>query len=70
MHSRADGLNKFLEYATSKDNVFLVTVSQVLDWMKNPGEGSRNQLQVGDQALVKTTIVPPVHSTLQPLNSQ
>ena len=22
----------------TKDNVFLVTVSQVLDWMKNPGE--------------------------------
>jgi hypothetical protein len=26
---RADRLNQFLEYATSKDNVFLVTVSQV-----------------------------------------
>ncbi|KAL4438527.1 hypothetical protein ABPG77_000175 [Micractinium sp. CCAP 211/92] len=34
--SRADRLNAFLEYAMSHDNVFLVTVSQVLDWMKNP----------------------------------
>lgn len=35
---RAEGLNRFLEYAMTKDNVFLVTVSQVLDWMKSPGE--------------------------------
>lgn len=34
--TRADRLNQFLEYAMSKENVFLVTVSQVLDWMKNP----------------------------------
>lgn len=35
--SRADRLNAFLEYALTQPNVFLVTVSQVLDWMKNPG---------------------------------
>ncbi len=40
LRRRADGLNKFLEYSISKDNVFLVTVSQVLDWMKNPGKGT------------------------------
>lgn len=36
--SRAEGLNQFLEYASSMPNVFFVTVTQVLDWMKNPGE--------------------------------
>ena len=35
--SRADRLNAFLEYAVQQPNVFLVTVTQVLDWMKNPG---------------------------------
>ncbi|KAL4424144.1 hypothetical protein ABPG75_001445 [Micractinium tetrahymenae] len=39
--SRADKLNAFLEYAMSHDNVFLVTVSQVLDWMKNPVPASQ-----------------------------
>ncbi|KAI3424258.1 hypothetical protein D9Q98_009612 [Chlorella vulgaris] len=39
--TRADRLNKFLEYATSQENVFLVTVSQVLDWMKNPVPASQ-----------------------------
>lgn len=39
--SRADRLNAFLEYAMTHDNVFLVTVSQVLDWMKNPVPASQ-----------------------------
>lgn len=29
---------RFVEYATAKDDVWFVTVSQLLDWMKNPGE--------------------------------
>lgn len=36
--SRAERLNAFLEYAVQQPGVFLVTVTQVLDWMKNPGE--------------------------------
>lgn len=47
LHRRAEGLNQFLEYATSKDNVFLVTVSQVLDWMKNPGEKEAGRGPIG-----------------------
>lgn len=34
--TRADKLNQFLEYAMTKENVFLVTVNQVLEWMQNP----------------------------------
>ncbi|PSC74458.1 chitin deacetylase-like isoform e [Micractinium conductrix] len=39
--SRADRLNEFLAYAVQQPNTFLVTVSQVLDWMKNPVPASQ-----------------------------
>jgi hypothetical protein len=26
-----------MDYATKKDDVWFVTMSQLLDWMKNPG---------------------------------
>lgn len=30
---------QFVEYANSKPDVWFVTMSQLMDWMKNPGEG-------------------------------
>ncbi|EFN50750.1 hypothetical protein CHLNCDRAFT_59447 [Chlorella variabilis] len=39
--ARAEMVNQFLEYAMTQPNVFLVTASQVLDWMKNPVPASQ-----------------------------
>jgi hypothetical protein len=33
-----EGSLRFLEYAASKPDVWFVTMSQVVEWMKNPGE--------------------------------
>lgn len=38
MQDNTNAAIRFLEYATAKDDVWFVTVSQLLDWMKNPGE--------------------------------
>ncbi|PRW61614.1 chitin [Chlorella sorokiniana] len=34
--SRADGMNRFIEYAMGHDNVWFATMSEVLDWIKDP----------------------------------
>jgi hypothetical protein len=41
----SEGLLEFMKYAADKDDVWFVTVSQLIDWMKNPGGLGRARLQ-------------------------
>ena len=38
MQDNIEGSLRFLKYAASKPDVWFVTMSQVVEWMKNPGE--------------------------------
>jgi peptidoglycan/xylan/chitin deacetylase (PgdA/CDA1 family) len=44
-----DELNRFIEYAMTKENVWLVTASQAMDWVKNPVPASEYSVECSVQ---------------------
>ena len=52
---KADAVNKFLDYAMNQPNVWMITPSQLIEYMKNPVSAS----EIGSQPYMQCPTPPP-----------